>query len=293
MQSITTKQHNIKNCIICGKSFDTFDRGNSVFKTCSQECSDKLKYKRDKENNQKSRNAKREIWRARDKEYTKRYKLNPEWKKKRAEINKRFVLKHPKLPTIRKCIVCGKDIVNVKHKRICSENCLRQREKEARQKHYRIYYKGKTKRCVVCNKEFNSKERHCSKVCSINCALIYKRKNRKIIKQQRKARKRMLPHTFNNKQWRCCLNYFNNKCCYCGKENSTLHQDHLIPISKGGGYIKENIVPACAECNSSKGDKEFNTWYTNKDCYSLDKHLKILIYINKDNIKGICIGKSL
>ena len=32
-------------------------------------------------------------------------------------------------------------------------------------------------------------------------------------------------------------------------------KEHIIPIGKGGNNIRENIVPACIVCNSSKGNK--------------------------------------
>ena len=43
-------------------------------------------------------------------------------------------------------------------------------------------------------------------------------------------------------------------CVYCGVFGP-LTIDHIIPISKGGPHIKENIVPACRSCNSRKGNK--------------------------------------
>jgi len=30
--------------------------------------------------------------------------------------------------------------------------------------------------------------------------------------------------------------------------------DHVIPLSKGGKHLPSNVVPACASCNSSKGN---------------------------------------
>ena len=38
-----------------------------------------------------------------------------------------------------------------------------------------------------------------------------------------------------------------------------LTQDHVIPLSKGGQHIKENIVPACPSCNSKKGNRMLHT----------------------------------
>ncbi|WP_285662906.1 HNH endonuclease [Actinorhabdospora filicis] len=43
------------------------------------------------------------------------------------------------------------------------------------------------------------------------------------------------------------------KCVYCGGPAETI--DHVIPRSKGGAHIWENVVAACARCNHKKGDK--------------------------------------
>lgn len=43
------------------------------------------------------------------------------------------------------------------------------------------------------------------------------------------------------------------KCGYCGKSGSTI--DHIIPRSKGGQHVWENVVLACSPCNQKKGDQ--------------------------------------
>lgn len=43
------------------------------------------------------------------------------------------------------------------------------------------------------------------------------------------------------------------KCAYCGKDGSTI--DHVVPRSKGGKHVWENVVCACRPCNSKKDDK--------------------------------------
>lgn len=44
-----------------------------------------------------------------------------------------------------------------------------------------------------------------------------------------------------------------NSCQYCGsKEDLTV--DHLIPRSRGGRSVWDNLVTACKPCNSRKGD---------------------------------------
>ena len=55
-----------------------------------------------------------------------------------------------------------------------------------------------------------------------------------------------------NQEWDEILRKHNFRCAYCGlKGNMTI--DHVIPISKGGQHLVNNIVPACVECNSRKG----------------------------------------
>lgn len=51
----------------------------------------------------------------------------------------------------------------------------------------------------------------------------------------------------------------NFKCCACGaspaKDPSVeLHIDHIIPYSKGGETIMENLQTLCSKCNLGKSD---------------------------------------
>jgi 5-methylcytosine-specific restriction endonuclease McrA len=42
-------------------------------------------------------------------------------------------------------------------------------------------------------------------------------------------------------------------CQYCGSEKTGLTVDHVIPRSRGGRSVWENIVASCASCNRRKG----------------------------------------
>ncbi len=44
------------------------------------------------------------------------------------------------------------------------------------------------------------------------------------------------------------------KCYYCKKEvlPRELTMDHIVPIIRGGRSSKNNVVPACKECNNKK-----------------------------------------
>lgn len=77
--------------------------------------------------------------------------------------------------------------------------------------------------------------------------------------QVRRARKANLPAAYSENDWQKTLGDFNHRCAYCGS-NSLLQQDHFIPLSAGGSYTINNIVPACKFCNTSKHDKMPEQW---------------------------------
>lgn len=115
----------------------------------------------------------------------------------------------------------------------------------------------------------------------------------RIYSARRRTRKMSLPTTLTIEQWEEIKTYFNCECAYCGmgeeehKEiyNQVLHQEHFIPLVKGGAYTHNNIIPSCGSCNPSKGDKNFFEWYPKQEFYSKareDKILKHLKYYGKD-----------
>lgn len=48
-----------------------------------------------------------------------------------------------------------------------------------------------------------------------------------------------------------------NLCLYCGREfgRHSLTRDHVVPVSRGGRDVWENVVCACFHCNSRKGGR--------------------------------------
>lgn len=87
---------------------------------------------------------------------------------------------------------------------------------------------------------------------------------------QRRARKRNVPSTFTAKDWDQCLEYWGHCCAVCGRPQGlwhTLAQDHWIPVSKGGPYTPDNIVPLChgdGGCNNSKYTHIPDEWLASK-----------------------------
>jgi len=46
-----------------------------------------------------------------------------------------------------------------------------------------------------------------------------------------------------------------NTCQYCGRRQSAMTTDHVVPRSLSGGDSWENLVCACSECNARKGKR--------------------------------------
>jgi len=53
-------------------------------------------------------------------------------------------------------------------------------------------------------------------------------------------------------------------CAYCGAVGDSLQRDCVIPISRGGRYTLDNVVPACRSCNTSKCNEEVTSWMRRK-----------------------------
>src|SRR4029077_17462237 len=45
------------------------------------------------------------------------------------------------------------------------------------------------------------------------------------------------------------------QCVYCGTTSGRLTLDHVIPRSRGGDSVWENVVTSCAPCNLKKGNR--------------------------------------
>lgn len=73
---------------------------------------------------------------------------------------------------------------------------------------------------------------------------------------------------------------FNDACCYCGARGD-LHQEHFLPISKGGTHVLSNILPACQPCNYSKRDHDPEAWYKAQPFFTEQRWRRILSAMGK------------
>jgi 5-methylcytosine-specific restriction endonuclease McrA len=64
-------------------------------------------------------------------------------------------------------------------------------------------------------------------------------------------------------------------CAYCHAQDAALQRDCVMPISRGGRYTLENVVPACPSCNASKHNNEVTGWMRRKH---LDERTFLLRY---------------
>jgi 5-methylcytosine-specific restriction endonuclease McrA len=66
-------------------------------------------------------------------------------------------------------------------------------------------------------------------------------------------------HDLNQQQW-VALQAAWGGCAYCGSTGRPLQRDCVLPISRGGRYTLDNVVPACGSCNASKCNDEVTGW---------------------------------
>src|ERR1044071_6427711 len=106
-----------------------------------------------------------------------------------------------------------------------------------------------------------------------------KRISSSIHNHKRRQRFTNLPFDWSIRYWNECLNAFGNRCAYCEKEGP-FHQDHYVPLShpECTGTVRGNIVPACVNCNLSKGSLHPHIWIDNIETrHKVEKILKELL----------------
>jgi 5-methylcytosine-specific restriction protein A len=90
--------------------------------------------------------------------------------------------------------------------------------------------------------------------------------------------------------WVEILRAFDYCCAYCTR-GKPLCLEHVIPVSKGGATSRDNVVPACRDCNDAKRTKRIEAWLPD-----LELHLFLdrwsfgdtyrAAHLNKDKIDG-------
>lgn len=81
--------------------------------------------------------------------------------------------------------------------------------------------------------------------------------------RRRQRRLSRVDNDLTDQQWFEILDAWEG-CAYCGETGPALQRDCVQPISRGGRYTVENVVPACASCNASKHNSEVTGWMRRK-----------------------------
>lgn len=173
------------------------------------------------------------------------------------------------------CKECRKEYDKKRYKengeRLKSEAKARYwRNRDKRQKYQKNYYEQNKEECIERQKKWDKDNPI----------------QRRIINNLSRC-KEFGKCTLTEQEWIETLNYFDNRCAYCGMTiddhkqiyGEVLNQDHLIPINKGGEYKFKNIIPSCRSCNSKKKDNDFSEWYKNSDVYNFIREAKIKKFI--------------
>ena len=153
--------------------------------------------------------------------------------------------------------------------------------------------------CKVCKKKYNDEQREYR----LKYYSEYHRKHRndeqEYSKQYRKehrencrkicsnyrAKKLAVDGEITTEQMEECLEFFNNECAYSGVPLSgEYHLDHIIPVSKQGRNLINNIVPCLPVINLLKSAKDFETWYPAQSFYSKERYEKIKKWMKKGEV---------
>lgn len=81
--------------------------------------------------------------------------------------------------------------------------------------------------------------------------------------RRRKRRMDRVEHDLTDQQWASLRESWGG-CAYCGATDKALQRDCVLALSRGGRYTLDNIVPACASCNTSKCNSEVTGWMRRK-----------------------------
>ena len=148
----------------------------------------------------------------------------------------------------------------------------------------KIYYKKNRSKVLQYHEQYYKRNKTHKKHYDSNYRENNKEKVRywgRLSSHKRRAAYHSLKSSLTFKQWKQALSHFNHQCAYCGSTES-LEQEHVIPVSRGGHYTPDNIIPACRSCNASKNNKIMQDWFTQHENYSVERMANILKYVQKN-----------
>jgi 5-methylcytosine-specific restriction endonuclease McrA len=94
-------------------------------------------------------------------------------------------------------------------------------------------------------------------------AVAVKRTRRARAARKRKLRMDRVVNDLTPAEWAALKEAWKG-CAYCGATDGAMQRDCVMAISRGGRYTLDNVVPACASCNTSKCNDEVTGWMRRK-----------------------------
>jgi hypothetical protein len=70
---------------------------------------------------------------------------------------------------------------------------------------------------------------------------------------------------------------WDHTCAYCTEHADTL--DHVLPRSRGGMTVQENLIPACRRCNGAKSSSDWREWFMAQAWHCPDRMARIDAWI--------------
>jgi 5-methylcytosine-specific restriction endonuclease McrA len=125
------------------------------------------------------------------------------------------------------------------------------------------------------------------------CEPCYRRTKNKIDEYNREARKHGGQASLKVSEWLEKLRDTQGHCSYCQKDVglTELVIEHVIPLSRGGDNTAENVVPACAACNSLKGVKDSHTWQRDLKLHVLLEQLQKHLQMEKADVIELAVRR--
>ena len=71
-------------------------------------------------------------------------------------------------------------------------------------------------------------------------------------------------------------------CCFCGSQEK-LTVEHLIPLSRGGLHVPENLLGSCKTCNCRKGVSPVEEWFRKQPFFTEERWSAIKSCTNLDS----------
>lgn len=159
-----------------------------------------------------------------------------------------------------KCPICGVNIVRKKQRKMtrhCSLKCAW----KSMEKPDAIWPSGGPSRNPKAQREYHRRYRDKNRTRINEIARRSRVNNKQAIKfasQIRSAQTRR--DGISKEEVAARMLSTNGRCVYCGDKCDRLEVEHIEPVSRGGSFEIDNIVPACRWCNASKGNKDVADW---------------------------------